>query len=119
MVLTAGTVSPLVIPFATLFSGPLSPPIQEPSSPEITSTPIEEDIADPPIVPTVLNLGNGPRLVAYPLGTPGLEQVMVVALGLAHNGPSFSSSYSSVKQNNVATEPMRTQYFELGKTTVQ
>ncbi|KAJ9077380.1 hypothetical protein DSO57_1017177 [Entomophthora muscae] len=62
MVLTTGAVSLLVIPFATLFLGPLLPPIQEPSSPEITSPPSKEDIADPPIVSTVLNLGNGPRL---------------------------------------------------------
>ncbi|KAJ9070569.1 hypothetical protein DSO57_1006619 [Entomophthora muscae] len=46
MKLTTGAVSPLIIPFATMFSGPLSPSIQKPSSPEITS-PIEEDIADP------------------------------------------------------------------------
>ncbi|KAJ9066598.1 hypothetical protein DSO57_1007942 [Entomophthora muscae] len=32
-----------------------------------------------PIVPTVLNLGSSPRLVAYPLGTPDLEQVMAIA----------------------------------------
>ncbi|KAJ9064124.1 hypothetical protein DSO57_1033675 [Entomophthora muscae] len=54
--------------------------------PEITSLPIEEDIADLPIVSTVLNLGSGPRLVAYPLGTPDLEKVIAVALEIASNG---------------------------------
>ncbi|KAJ9062222.1 hypothetical protein DSO57_1013088 [Entomophthora muscae] len=77
---------PLGYPFTTTFSGPLPPPIQEPTSPEITSPHIKEDITDPPIVPTVLNLGNGPRLVAYSLGTPDLKQVMAVALGLARDG---------------------------------
>ncbi|KAJ9048320.1 hypothetical protein DSO57_1036297 [Entomophthora muscae] len=80
MVLTTGSVSPLVIPFATTFLSPLPPPIQEPTPPEITSPPIEEGIADPPIVPIVLNLGNDPCLVAYPLGTPDLEQVMAVVM---------------------------------------
>ncbi|KAJ9064773.1 hypothetical protein DSO57_1026796 [Entomophthora muscae] len=87
-VLTTGAVSPSVIPFATTFSGPLPPPIQEPTLPEITSPPIEEDIANLPIIPTVLNLRNDPCLVAYPLGTPDLEQVMAVALGLARDGAS-------------------------------
>lgn len=86
MVLITGAVSPSVIPFATTFSGPSPPPIQESSSPEITSPPIEEDISDPPIIPTALNLENGPRLVAYPMGTPDLEQVMTIALGIARNG---------------------------------
>ncbi|KAJ9086918.1 hypothetical protein DSO57_1038575 [Entomophthora muscae] len=49
-------------------------------------TPIEEDIKNPPIVPTVLNLGNSLCLVAYPMGTPDLEQVMAVALGIAREG---------------------------------
>ncbi|KAJ9067214.1 hypothetical protein DSO57_1001851 [Entomophthora muscae] len=56
MVLTTGAVSPLVIPFATTFSGPLPPPIKELTSPEITGPSIEEDISDPSIVPTVLNI---------------------------------------------------------------
>ena len=72
MVLTTGAVSPLVIPFASTFSGPLPLPIWELTLPEITSPPIDEDIANPPIVPTVLYLGNGPHLVAYPLGTPAV-----------------------------------------------
>ncbi|KAJ9065881.1 hypothetical protein DSO57_1015117 [Entomophthora muscae] len=57
MVLTTGAVSPLAIPFAITFSGPLPPPIQEPTLPEITSPPIEEDITNLPIIPNVLNLG--------------------------------------------------------------
>ncbi|KAJ9086245.1 hypothetical protein DSO57_1006129 [Entomophthora muscae] len=85
MVLTTVALSPSVIPFATTFSGPLPPPIQEQILPEITSPPIEEDIANPAIVHTVLNLGSGPRLGAYPLGTPDLEQVMAVALRIAHD----------------------------------
>ncbi|KAJ9071169.1 hypothetical protein DSO57_1000174 [Entomophthora muscae] len=60
MVLTTGAVSLLVIPFVSTLSGLLPPPIQESTSPEITSPSIKKDIADPPIVPTVLNLGNGP-----------------------------------------------------------
>ncbi|KAJ9055398.1 hypothetical protein DSO57_1004260 [Entomophthora muscae] len=68
---------PLVTPFATTFSGSLPPPIQELTFPEIPSPPIKEKITDPPIVHTVLNLGNGPCLVAYPLGTPDWEKVMV------------------------------------------
>ncbi|KAJ9059621.1 hypothetical protein DSO57_1000579, partial [Entomophthora muscae] len=40
MVLTTGAVNPLIIPFASMFSGPLPPPIQEPSSPEIASPPV-------------------------------------------------------------------------------
>ncbi|KAJ9086977.1 hypothetical protein DSO57_1037941 [Entomophthora muscae] len=50
MVLTTGAVSPSVTPFTTTFSGPLPLPIQEPTLPEITSPPIEEDITYPPIV---------------------------------------------------------------------
>ncbi|KAJ9073515.1 hypothetical protein DSO57_1015651 [Entomophthora muscae] len=88
MMLTTGDASPLVIPFAS-------------------TPPIEEDIANQPITPTVLNLRNGPCLVAYPMGTPDLEQVMSVALGIACEGAI------------VATEPMRVQYLELGKTIVQ
>ncbi|KAJ9070114.1 hypothetical protein DSO57_1011729 [Entomophthora muscae] len=85
MVLTTGAVSPLVIPFSFTLSGSLPPPIQEPTSPEIISPPIEEDIANLPIIPTVLNLGNDHRLVAYPMGTPDLEQVMVVAMNASLN----------------------------------
>ncbi|KAJ9071993.1 hypothetical protein DSO57_1031745 [Entomophthora muscae] len=84
--LTTGAVSPLVIHFSSTFSDPLPPPIQESTLPEITSPPIEEDIANKPIIPTVLNLGNGPCLVAYPMGTPNLEQVMLLALGIAREG---------------------------------
>ncbi|KAJ9087487.1 hypothetical protein DSO57_1032882 [Entomophthora muscae] len=86
MVLTTGTVSLLVTPFASTFSGPLPLPIWESISPEITSPPIEEDIVNPPIVPAVLNLGHGPRLAAYPMGTPDLEKVMAVALGVKNAG---------------------------------
>ncbi|KAJ9053897.1 hypothetical protein DSO57_1019829 [Entomophthora muscae] len=76
-------------------------PDKEPNFPEITSPLIEEDITDPPIVPTVVNLRNSPCLVAYPLGTPDLEQVMAVALGIACDGPSLASSYSSDKWNTM------------------
>ncbi|KAJ9088542.1 hypothetical protein DSO57_1022153 [Entomophthora muscae] len=86
MVLTTGSVSPSFIPFDTTFPGPLPPLIQEPSLPEITSPPIKEDISYLPIVPTVVNLGNDSCLVAYSMSTPDLEQVMVIALGIAHNG---------------------------------
>ncbi|KAJ9085489.1 hypothetical protein DSO57_1013318 [Entomophthora muscae] len=72
MVPTKGEVSLLVTHFTTTFSGPLPPSIQEPTLPDLTVPPIEEDIANPPIVPTVLNLRNGPCLVAYPLGTPAV-----------------------------------------------
>ncbi|KAJ9086490.1 hypothetical protein DSO57_1003423 [Entomophthora muscae] len=60
--------------------------IHDTTSPEITSPPIKEDIADPSIVPTILSLRNNPHLMDYPLGTPDLEQVMTVALGLACDG---------------------------------
>ncbi|KAJ9051159.1 hypothetical protein DSO57_1007311 [Entomophthora muscae] len=112
MVLTTGAVSPLVIPFASTFSGPLPPPIQEPTSSKITSPPIEEDIADPPIVPTVLNLGNGPRLVAYPMDTPDLEQVMVVALGIACEGaiPCLQLQFSWVEYYKLIVAPQFPQH---------
>ncbi|KAJ9073382.1 hypothetical protein DSO57_1017095 [Entomophthora muscae] len=56
VVLTTGAASPLTIPFDATFSGLSSPLLQEFSSPEITSPPIKEDISDPPIILTVLNL---------------------------------------------------------------
>ncbi|KAJ9048966.1 hypothetical protein DSO57_1029362 [Entomophthora muscae] len=107
MVLTTGAVSSLVIPFASLFSGPFSLPIQEPTSPEITSPPIKEDIADPPFVPTVLNLGNGPCLVAYPMGAPDLEQVMAVALEIARDGaiPLLQLQFSCAKYHELTPWP--------------
>ncbi|KAJ9067204.1 hypothetical protein DSO57_1001841 [Entomophthora muscae] len=83
MMLTTGALRPLVIPFASTFSGPLPLLKQEPTSPEITSPHIEENITDPPIAPTVLNLVNGPCLVAYPMGTPDLEHVMAVVVKAA------------------------------------
>ncbi|KAJ9051155.1 hypothetical protein DSO57_1007307 [Entomophthora muscae] len=112
MVLTTGAISPLVIPFSPTFSGPLPPPIQEPTSPEITSPPIEEDITDPPIVPTVLNLGNGCCLVAYPTGTPDLEQVMVVALGIAREGaiPCLQLQFSRVEYYKLIVTPQFPQH---------
>ncbi|KAJ9079745.1 hypothetical protein DSO57_1032278 [Entomophthora muscae] len=66
--------------------GPLPPPTQEPTLPEIIIPPIEEEIANLLIVPTVLNHGSGPCLLVYPLGTLDLEQVMVVALRIARDG---------------------------------
>ncbi|KAJ9057590.1 hypothetical protein DSO57_1021135 [Entomophthora muscae] len=57
--------------------------IQDPSLPEVSSPSMKEDINDLPITPTVLNLASGPCLVAYPLGTPDLDQIISVALRLA------------------------------------
>ncbi|KAJ9089904.1 hypothetical protein DSO57_1008305 [Entomophthora muscae] len=106
------TVSPSVIPFASTFEGPLPPPIQESTSPEITSPLIEEDIVNPPIVPTVLNLGNGPCLVAYPMGTPDLEQVMAVALGIARDGaiPCLQLQFSHAKYYELIVASQFTQH---------
>ncbi|KAJ9061706.1 hypothetical protein DSO57_1017959 [Entomophthora muscae] len=62
----------------------------------------KEDISDPPIFPTVLNLGNGPCLVAYLMSTPNLEQVMAVALGIAHEGAIPACNYSLIEQNTTS-----------------
>ncbi|KAJ9078249.1 hypothetical protein DSO57_1008633 [Entomophthora muscae] len=61
---------PLGYPFTITFSGSLPLLIQDPSFPEVSSPPLEEDMTDLPTTPTLLNLINGPCLVAYPLGTP-------------------------------------------------
>ncbi|KAJ9070664.1 hypothetical protein DSO57_1005465 [Entomophthora muscae] len=62
----------LVIAFATTFLGQSPTLLQELSLPEITGPPIEEEILDLTIVPNVLNLGNSPCLVAYPMGISNL-----------------------------------------------
>ncbi|KAJ9054775.1 hypothetical protein DSO57_1010650 [Entomophthora muscae] len=112
MVLTTGAVSPLVVLFASTFSGPLPPPIQELNSPEITSPPIEEDIANQPITPTILNLGNGLRLVAYPMSTPDLDQVMLVALGIACEGaiPCLQLQFSRAEYYKLIVAPQFPQH---------
>ncbi|KAJ9077198.1 hypothetical protein DSO57_1019028 [Entomophthora muscae] len=113
IVLTTGTASVLVTLFNTTFSSPPSLPIQDLSLPEVSSPLMKEDIISLPITPTILNLANGPHLVYYLLGIPGLDQITLVALGLACEGavPNLQVQFKSTEYYDMVVVPCILYYF--------
>ena len=86
LVLTTGATSPCISTFSIPFSGPSRAPLLKDSPPPESSPPVEEDIADPPALPSIVIVPFRPQEALLTLPSLTFDQIRESALSLAQNG---------------------------------
>ena len=97
LVLTTGATSPCITTFSTLFSGPSQAPSLKDSPPPESSPPVEEDIADPLALPSVVIVPFRPQEAPLALPLLTINQIRESALSLAQNGSSHGYQLPGVQ----------------------